>query len=115
MADEVTIDATMRIDNEELSFTKRETGVTVTETEGTRYSARSTDVNTVSSNLDIDTEITTAGISMFINHSNNNSITLTTNVVLRPGEVAMFRPDSTTIPVVSNSSTARLEWFVNQN
>jgi len=115
MADEITVDATMRITNSDLEFTKRETGVVSTQIEGTRYSARSTDVNTVSVNLEIDSEITTAGISMFTNHSSDENITITTNVILKPGEVAIFRPDSTTIGVVSNVSSARLEWWVNQD
>lgn len=113
-ADEINIQASMRVNNGDFSLTRSIPSLAVDQT-GNNMAYGIQDLDYTTNTLTINTDVGTGGYSWFRNLGTNDVI-VSVNMLLKASDVALLRVASTNISAycVTSGHTSRVEYWVNE-
>ena len=113
MANEITVTTNLRCKNGYYDQAQNIVNYQKTQT-GTHMSSDIIAVNTVGETLEIAPDITTCGYALFRNIG-ANTISITVDIKLEGGDVALFIPNSTSITATSFGGDSELYYWINED
>jgi len=113
-ADEINIQAAMRVENGDFSLTRSIPSLVIDQT-GKNMAYGIQDLTYLTNTLTIGTDVATGGYSWFRNLGTNDVI-VAVNVLLKASDVALLRVASTNIGAycVTSGQTSRVEYWINE-
>jgi hypothetical protein len=113
-ADEINIQASMRVNNGDFSLTRSIPSLAVDQT-GKNMAYGIQDLTYVTNTLTINTDVATGGYSWFRNIGTAD-VVVAVNMLLKASDVALLRVASTNITAycVTSGQTSRVEYWVNE-
>lgn len=114
-ADEITIQATMRVVNGDFELQRSVGSLSVDQT-GRAMSSGIQNITTNTNTLVVSSDVTTGGYSWFRNVG-TNAVTVQVYMLLNPSDVALLHVASTNITAYTtgtNAPTTFLEYWINQ-